>query len=78
MSELLMVMWGFIGFIFVMAGKDFLEVFACFLLFSIFMGVSELHGLRKDLGNFKFKVGLKPVTDEELKELMREDKDDRG
>ena len=48
MSELISLMWGFIGVVFIFAGKPFIEVCACFLLCGVFLGVCELHELRKE------------------------------
>lgn len=49
MSALFGIGWFLIGIVFSIAGKDFLEVCACFILFGIFMGVQELHEMREDL-----------------------------
>ena len=49
MSALMGIGWFIIGIFFVIAGKDFLEVAACFLLFGIFMGVNELSLMRQEM-----------------------------
>ena len=49
MSGLLSIGWFILGIIWVVAGKPFLEVCACFLLCGIFEGVSELYLMRKEL-----------------------------
>lgn len=49
MSALFGVGWLIIGIIWVIAGKDFLEVCACFLLFGVFMGVNELALMREEM-----------------------------
>ena len=49
MSAIFGVGWFLVGIIFMIAGKDFLEVAACFLLFGIFMGVNELSLMRQEL-----------------------------
>lgn len=49
MSALMGAMWFIIGIIWIIAGKDFLEVAACFLLFGVFMGVNELALMRQEM-----------------------------
>ena len=49
MSAIMGIGWFLIGIIFMIAGKDFLEVAACFLLFGVFMGVNELSLMRQEL-----------------------------
>ena len=49
MAVLFELMWFFIGIFWVIAGKAFIEVCACFLLCGIFMGVNELQIMRKEL-----------------------------
>lgn len=49
MSALLSIMWFIIGIIWVVAGKEFLEVCACFLIAGIFMGVNELALMRQEM-----------------------------
>lgn len=39
----------FLGIIFAIAGKPFLEVAACFFIFMLSEGVYELHKLREEL-----------------------------
>ncbi len=58
MSEIISLLWGIAGVIFVMAGKDFIYVFACFLLCGVFLGAAELRDIKKALGNFKLDVKL--------------------
>ena len=53
MSALLSVMWFLIGIFWAIAGKDFLEVCACFLLCGIFLGVMELNMIHKDLEDWE-------------------------
>lgn len=49
MSLLLSFVWLLIGIFWIVAGKPFIEVCACFLLFGIFDGVNELKILREEL-----------------------------
>lgn len=49
MSALMGIMWFIIGMIWVIAGKPFMEVAACFLIFGIFMGVNELALMRQEM-----------------------------
>lgn len=49
MNALLSIMWFIIGIFWVIAGKDFLEVCACFLLCGIFSGAYELYLMRKEM-----------------------------
>ena len=71
MSALFSLMWGFIGIIYVFAGKPFIEVAACFLICGIFMGVAEIYELRRFLNGHM--VALKEIN---LTELAREEEDD--
>lgn len=48
MSELISLMWGIIGIVFIFAGKQFIEVCACFLISGVFLGAWELYELRKE------------------------------
>ena len=49
MSELVSIGFFFIGIIFVFAGRPFIEVAACFLIYGICHGVYELHEFREYL-----------------------------
>ena len=53
MSALFGAMWLIIGVIFAVAGKDFLEVCACFLLCGIFLGVNELALMRQEMEDWE-------------------------
>ena len=53
MSGLLSIMWFIIGIVWVIAGKTFIEVCACFLLCGIFSGAYELYLMRKELEDFE-------------------------
>ena len=80
MDALFSLMWGTIGTIFIFAGKDFLKVCACFLLCGIFLGVTEIRMLRKELGNLdcNWKIARlsKDQLDNILHDLAKEDNDD--
>ena len=54
MSAVFSVGWLIIGIIWIIAGKDFLEVAACFLLFGVFMGVNELSLIRQELEDLEY------------------------
>ena len=69
MGTLFSFMWGFIGIIFVIAGKPFIEVASCFLICGVFMGAAEVYELRRFLNGYT--VYLKQI---DLKELAKEDK----
>lgn len=56
MSALLSLMWFIVGIIFVIAGKPFMEVAACFLLCGIFEGCFELYEMRKSLEDWEDDV----------------------
>ena len=56
MSAIMSMGWFLVGVIFVIAGKPFLEVAACFLLCGIFEGVFELYELRKELEDWEDDV----------------------
>lgn len=49
MSLLFSFAWLIISIVWIVAGKPFLEVCACFLLFGIFDGLNELKIMRKEL-----------------------------
>ncbi len=66
MGTLFSFMWGFIGIIFVFAGKSFIEVAACFLICGIFLGAAEVAELRRFLNG---KVLM--THDINLKELAK-------
>ena len=53
MAVLFEIMWFFIGIFWIIAGKDFLEVAACFLLFGVFMGVNELALMRQEMEDWE-------------------------
>ncbi len=53
MSALISFMWFLIGIIWIIAGKPFLEVTACFLVCGIFCGASELYLLRKEMEDWE-------------------------
>lgn len=46
MSELIAIGFFLIGIIFMIAGKPFIEVAACFIICGIFHGCYEIHELR--------------------------------
>ena len=56
MSAILSIGWFFVGIIFVIAGKPFLEVAACFLLCGVFEGAFELYELKKELEDWEEDV----------------------
>ena len=45
--------WFLIGIIWILAGKPFIEVCACFLLFGIFEGVNELGLMREEMEDWE-------------------------
>lgn len=49
MNLMLSIVWLILGIFWIVAGKPFIEVCACFLLFGIFEGVNELKILRDEL-----------------------------
>ena len=49
MSLMMSIGWLIIGIFWAVAGKPFIEVCACFLLFGIFDGVNELKIMREEL-----------------------------
>lgn len=49
MNALLSIMWFIIGIFWVVAGKPFIEVCACFLLCGIFEGCNELALMRQEM-----------------------------
>lgn len=49
MSLLLSFVWLIIGIFWTIAGKPFIEVCACFLLFGIFDGLNELKIMREEM-----------------------------
>ena len=49
MNLILSFGWLLIGIFWIVAGKPFIEVCACFILFGIFEGVNEMQILRKEL-----------------------------
>lgn len=53
MNFLISVMWFFLGIIWVIAGKPFLEVAACFLVCGIFSGAAELYEIRKEMEDWE-------------------------
>ena len=53
MSALFSLMWGVIGFVWMIAGKPFLEVAACFLVCGIFSGAAELYEIRKEMEDWE-------------------------
>ncbi len=53
MNEFLSAAFFMAGIIFVIAGKPFLEVAACFLICGIFSGCAELHLIREELEDFE-------------------------
>lgn len=78
MGTLFSFMWGFIGIIFVFAGKPFIEVAACFLICGVFMGAAEVYELRRFLNGhivYLKQINLKELAkeDEEVHESVRDD-----
>ncbi len=65
MSELLSLMWGIIGFIYIAAGKEFLETCVCFFICGIFLGCSELKEIRKELSVKEIRGIIEHVNKEE-------------
>lgn len=65
MSELLSLMWGIIGFIFIAAGRDFFKVCACFFLCGLFLACFELKEIRKELSVTEIKAIIEKVNKEE-------------
>ena len=53
MNALLSVGWFIIGIFWVVAGKPFLEVVACFLVCGIFSGAAELTEMRKEMEDWE-------------------------
>ncbi len=49
MSLIFGIGWFLIGIFWTIAGKSFIEVCACFLLFGIFEGVNELRLMREEM-----------------------------
>ena len=65
MGELVSFIWGCAGFIFMMAGKDFLEVCACFFISGIFLSAFELKEIRKELSVKEIRGIIEHVNKEE-------------
>ncbi len=49
MNLILSIGWLILSIFWIVAGKPFIEVCACFLLFGIFEGIHEIKLLREDL-----------------------------
>ena len=49
MTGLLSIVWFFMGVIWAIAGKPFIEVAACFLISGIFEGTWELYLIKHEL-----------------------------
>ena len=56
MNAIISIGWFFIGVFWVIAGKPFLEVAACFLVCGIFSGAAELSELRKEMEDWEDDV----------------------
>ncbi len=56
-----------VSFIFMMAGKDFLEVCACFFISGIFLSAFELKEIRKEISAKEIVHIIEKVTKEEQK-----------
>jgi len=53
MAAIFDVAWFLIGIFWAIAGKPFIEVCACFLLFGIFEGVNELRLMREEMEDWE-------------------------
>lgn len=53
MSGLVSIVFFGMGIFFAIAGRDLIEVFACFLIYAILSGVWEINQLRQDLQDYK-------------------------
>lgn len=53
MNAIISIGWFFIGIFWVVAGKPFLEVAACFLVCGIFSGAAELSELRREMEDWE-------------------------
>jgi hypothetical protein len=53
MSQIISVAWGLAGMIALVAGKQFIECAACFLVCGIFLASAELNDCRKELKELK-------------------------
>lgn len=56
MSLLLSFVWLIIGIFWIVAGKPFIEVCACFLLFGIFDGLNEMKIMREEMEDIEEEV----------------------
>ena len=56
MSELISIGWFFIGIFWAIAGKQLIEVAACFLVAGIFVGAAELKYIRRELEDWEEDV----------------------
>ena len=65
MYAILATGWLLIGFIFILASKDFLMVCACFLLFGIFSGLYEMNQLRKEIDIKELKNILERISNKD-------------
>lgn len=53
MSLFLSFVWLIIGIFWIVAGKPFIEVCACFLLFGIFDGLNEMKIMREEMESWE-------------------------
>jgi len=53
MSGLVAAVFFFLGIIWAIAGKDIMQVLACFLIYAILSGVWEINQLRQDLNDYE-------------------------
>ena len=53
MSGLVSIVFFGMGIFFAIAGRDLIEVLACFLIYAVCSGVWELNQLRQDLEDYE-------------------------
>ena len=53
MSFIFGIGWFLIGIFWIIAGKPFIEVCACFIIFGIFSGVNELKLMREEMEDWE-------------------------
>lgn len=53
MSELVAIGWFLVGIFWAVAGRQILEVAACFLVAGVFTGVSELKYMRQEMEDWE-------------------------
>ena len=53
MSELISIRWFLVGIFWAIAGKQIIEVAACFIVAGIFSGVAELKYMRQEMEDWE-------------------------